>query len=1563
MMEGNPTESPTSEELSSVCDSKSFSPSPPRGRDGHVPRLDMTLPLPDGSRDTNDEEQRSRGNKPRSLNEASSAVLSFRLNSVIAETLRAHSSITSLEDLDSTSAAHDRRLLYLPRFSTVSLMIAWALNVLGALFCMLLAETYQTSVDTPFLNFVLFLATHLGLLSAVMVYCMGRQQYGAAVYKLYQPFQGGRHFVILQFFGVFSMATSLLCSFIYTSTLHVEADVHRGVFTIIGFLGAFGNMLLFISTRYFVPETLLQGHHRAEGSISLATLRKSPHSETALVVLTAVFLFLPAFLAIQVPTLMFSMIVTILVAQISNGVLLHCFIGYMHTPGYSLFMVVMQRPVDTAVYWAVWTLYLASIAADVIILRADAATAAPSTVLTVVGLNVIGSLAFVLFLRTTSFQPAKVTIPLTLQEYGGIAISCVAGIAAAFSLLLSLYIQREATTFSETPEGTYAAQVLNICLILAQTFLLILSPLIHISGRIIHGKTFSMFILHQEYQSFVVIQGAGWLLYLCSVLSFLLFVVSWSVITSITACTTALLSIICITFSLKEFSTIRTLKGRRPRLSQVATPVDLHAAAPFPTTTEGGATPSGRSLLSCVVNGEMIMAYLMAAASLMLRIILVLEKKWLESEVPHTTVVIAAQLLYCGAVPLAHVSSRDKGVTIFRPFAGSGSFIALQVLGWTSFAFFVVLDVSSSVAAYHDTAPWVLQPVLREYPHLRLLQALLELIPLILITISVTVECRFALYRQRRRQLAKDSFESIRAALAELVAGTPNDETCRVIQLAFQILAEPSLRFYDLPCTPESLQLYTPPIHFAADSPPSSDDLADSPPRDDDEDYSQKRLQQEGASVIVVVLSVASATFYVVGAFFATLPMVSRVCATSGLLVATMGTAGIHAGYGFILHRHHYSVFIPFKGGADYLNNQVMGWAAYTCTFLVTLVVIVEPKGISTGAMVFAAITSVLGQIFILNSIPKFNWRHTKAPSFLEENGEAIVAVLTFVGSFTFGHTYELTASVVTGSGNRGLVSSTIGSAVLFGSSAQRSNVPLVLTVLSISVALPCILLALDRAARQWNAVAVKRNRSQTHFRQQRTASHPSVLATAVRNTLEVLMMMSAAVVPVSLVCVLFYFQHAALPLHLDYVAPVLLALALAIVAASVVPYFLHVGVPAIVLTLRCTAVTWLLYGLAIVTAILLFTPMLVYPRLSTYVSTFLTFVLSILGVYQPIRRLLRFSTCGFIGFRTYQEYVQLFGAGVQQSFTFGGFLIQSTCFVVDVAIMVGCMWYLRLYEGHPEFSGAQRSRWFIEFARRYIFSEVVRYFNLKIIVDDDSVHMRDPSKQYIFSFHPHGVFPGTALFCCLTEEWLRKVGSNSKHFISTHVASIIFNVPVIRDFNLRLGALSVSRRALESNLERGNSVCIVTGGQTEMLHTAISDKSFTVVTCHKGFIRLAMEKKISLVPLLSIGENNVMGMLKVLRMQRLTLKILGFPFPMVPYGAFFLPLPRRTRLTLVVGKPVPIPEGADPNNQEQVDALTQTYFAQLKTLFYTHRAEAGYPEMELILTERHPGPNKAKRQ
>jgi 1-acyl-sn-glycerol-3-phosphate acyltransferase len=174
-----------------------------------------------------------------------------------------------------------------------------------------------------------------------------------------------------------------------------------------------------------------------------------------------------------------------------------------------------------------------------------------------------------------------------------------------------------------------------------------------------------------------------------------------------------------------------------------------------------------------------------------------------------------------------------------------------------------------------------------------------------------------------------------------------------------------------------------------------------------------------------------------------------------------------------------------------------------------------------------------------------------------------------------------------------------------------------------------------------------------------------------------------------------------------------------------------------------------------------------------------------------------------------------------------------------------------------------------------------------------------------------------------------------------------MFNCPLLREFCLWGGGREVSAASIRHALHSNRSIILVPGGQREMIHIRPVDEYVTYVTRHKGFIRLALECGVPLVPIVSIGEQYSLQNLYLPKIQRWTLKHLGVGFPVFPYGRWYLPIPNRCPLTVIIGEPIQVPYIPHPT-VEEVDKYHAEYYEQVRLLFDTYKSEAGFPNSEL---------------
>ena len=143
-------------------------------------------------------------------------------------------------------------------------------------------------------------------------------------------------------------------------------------------------------------------------------------------------------------------------------------------------------------------------------------------------------------------------------------------------------------------------------------------------------------------------------------------------------------------------------------------------------------------------------------------------------------------------------------------------------------------------------------------------------------------------------------------------------------------------------------------------------------------------------------------------------------------------------------------------------------------------------------------------------------------------------------------------------------------------------------------------------------------------------------------------------------------------------------------------------------------------------------------------------------------------------------------------------------------------------------------------------------------LLSDYSVEAEEPldqDKQYIIGCFPHGANSVQHLLtmtdCCGA---LSKVHTGPRRDLA---ASILFYIPLIREFCLLLGNVDASGATAQYNLKKRRSLLIFIGGEKEQLMTE-EGKQRVYLKSRKGFVKLALQYGCDLVPTYAFGENEL---------------------------------------------------------------------------------------------------------
>ncbi|XP_041506825.1 2-acylglycerol O-acyltransferase 1 isoform X2 [Microtus oregoni] len=304
--------------------------------------------------------------------------------------------------------------------------------------------------------------------------------------------------------------------------------------------------------------------------------------------------------------------------------------------------------------------------------------------------------------------------------------------------------------------------------------------------------------------------------------------------------------------------------------------------------------------------------------------------------------------------------------------------------------------------------------------------------------------------------------------------------------------------------------------------------------------------------------------------------------------------------------------------------------------------------------------------------------------------------------------------------------------------------------------------------------------------------------------------------------------------------------------------------------------------------------------------------------------------------------------------------LLGPVCTGIFVMLIVYNYWYIYIpyliwlyFDWQTPEQGGRRSNWVKSWT---VWRHFKDYFPLHLIKTQDL----NPRQNYIFGFHPHGIFAIGAFgnFCLNYSDFKKQFPDFTPYL---HSLLCVFKFPICREYLMSMGLVPVSKKSISHVVSKdggGNISIIVLGGAKESLDAHPGNYTLCMHD-RKGFVKLALIHGASLVPVFSFGENELFKQINNpegswLRFAQETLKkSTGFTLPLCyARGIFqynFGLVPYRKPIYTVVGRPIPVRRTPHPT-QEQIDQLHQTYMEELKKLFDEHKGKYGIPEHKTLV-------------
>ncbi|KAJ4352700.1 diacylglycerol O-acyltransferase 1 [Ascochyta clinopodiicola] len=242
-----------------------------------------------------------------------------------------------------------------------------------------------------------------------------------------------------------------------------------------------------------------------------------------------------------------------------------------------------------------------------------------------------------------------------------------------------------------------------------------------------------------------------------------------------------------------------------------------------------------------------------------------------------------------------------------------------------------------------------------------------------------------------------------------------------------------------------------------------------------------------------------------------------------------------------------------------------------------------------------------------------------------------------------------------------------------------------------------------------------------------------------------------------------------------------------------------------------------------------------------------------------------------------------------------------------------------------------------------------------------------EPTRKYIFGYHPHGIISHGAFAAFATEA----LGFSQLFPGITNALLTLdsnFRYPIYREYALRLGMASVSRESCENILSKGGhngegmgrAITIVVGGARESLD-ARPGVVRLVLRRRKGFVKMAIRTGADLVPVLAFGENDIYDQVDseshplLHKFQMLVKKFMGFTVPIFHARGIFNydvgMMPYRRPINIVAGRPIRVVQDKHPT-PEYMDEVHEQYIDELMRLWNEHKdtfARQRTGELEIV--------------
>jgi len=212
-----------------------------------------------------------------------------------------------------------------------------------------------------------------------------------------------------------------------------------------------------------------------------------------------------------------------------------------------------------------------------------------------------------------------------------------------------------------------------------------------------------------------------------------------------------------------------------------------------------------------------------------------------------------------------------------------------------------------------------------------------------------------------------------------------------------------------------------------------------------------------------------------------------------------------------------------------------------------------------------------------------------------------------------------------------------------------------------------------------------------------------------------------------------------------------------------------------------------------------------------------------------------------------------------------------------------------------------------------------------------------DPKRRYLFACCPHGVMPYGVN--CL-QSVLRDQGIASQLV----AADVVLRIPFLRQLCRLTGVIPARAEVVQDALTWGypNNVTFIVPGGIAEIFLMRDDVEQIFLKNRKGFVKLALQAGVDLVPVYGLGhtylfktldKSSTLGSILMTLSRRLKISL-----PLAA-GRFGMPLvPLKKPVVALVGKPIRIDAPVAEPTKEQINLVHAQFVGELKRIFDKHK-------------------------